>query len=107
MSYGLATEQLRQICGVLKNHSSVESAVLYGSRAKGTYRLGSDIDITLKGRNITHKEFLHILNELDELFLPYCFDVSILSLIENDDVIEHINRVGKTIYQRNEIDENV
>ena len=70
-----------------------------GSRAKGTYRPGSDIDLTLKGAGLNLKILNRISNELDELLLPYSFDVSIYSQIENRDLIDHIQRVGVVIYR--------
>ncbi|MDV3353125.1 nucleotidyltransferase domain-containing protein [Leptothoe sp. ISB3NOV94-8A] len=73
---------------------------MYGSRAKGNYRPGSDIDLTLMGRDISHEQLLAIEHQLDDLLLPYLFDLSIFSHIENPDVIAHINRVGLTFYEK-------
>ena len=71
---------------------------MYGSRAKGTSKPGSDIDLTLKGRELD----LHVLNrisrDLDDLLLPYNIDLSIYHRIKDQDVLDHIHRVGKEIY---------
>ncbi len=100
MKYGLSENTLTSIISCLSNFNSVESAVLYGSRAKGNYKDGSDIDITLKGANLTLNDVLKIENEIDDLLLPYKFDISIFHQINNLDLIDHINRVGIEIYSK-------
>ncbi|MCU7491014.1 MAG: nucleotidyltransferase domain-containing protein [Ignavibacteria bacterium] len=79
-------------------YTSVKKAILYGSRAKGNFKNGSDIDLTLEGDELELDTLLKILNELDELDLPYKIDLSIYSAISNNDLLEHINRVGITFY---------
>ena len=98
--FGLTEETLSKIVGVLRQHSEVESAVLYGSRAKGNYRNGSDIDLTLMGSNLTHRIMLRIDDEIDDLLLPYSFDISVFSHIDNPELIEHIHRCGISLYTR-------
>jgi len=100
MSHGLPQNAVEQICAVLARYPQVERAVLYGSRAKGTYRRGSDIDLTLHGSELTLTVIFRILDELDDLLLPYTIDLSIFHTIESPDLIEHIQRVGVTFYQR-------
>jgi hypothetical protein len=53
----------------------------------------------LFGDNFTHKDLLHISFELDELLTPYQFDLSIYSQVESNDLLEHVNRIGKIFYQ--------
>lgn len=98
--FGLKESTITKIIGVLSQHPEVESAILYGSRAKGNYRNGSDIDLTLIGQNLTFETLLLIENEIDDLLLPYLFDISRFSRIANPDLIEHINRVGNKFYER-------
>lgn len=102
MKYGLSNDTLREICAVLSRYPQVEQAVLYGSRAKGNYKTGSDIDVTLRGRGLTLSVLFRILEELDDLFLPYTFDLSIYEDIGDPDVVDHIRRVGVTIYTKGE-----
>ena len=78
----------------------VEKAVLYGSRAKGNYQPGSDVDLTLAGAAVTSKILGQILSELDDGLLPYTFDVSILSEIKQTDLLDHIRRVGVVFYEK-------
>jgi predicted nucleotidyltransferase len=97
--YGLPDRAVEKIKGVFLTHSAVEKAILYGSRAKGTYKNGSDIDLTLSG-NIAFQELLRIETELDDLFLPWIIDLSLYDHIDNPALIEHIQRVGKILYSK-------
>ncbi|MDR3578919.1 MAG: nucleotidyltransferase domain-containing protein [Oryzomonas sp.] len=100
MHYGLSEETIKQICSVLARHPSVEKAVLYGSRAKGTFKPGSDIDLSLHGATITLNEMGDIDTELDDLLLPYTFDLLIFDTLKHINLREHIERVGKIFYER-------
>jgi predicted nucleotidyltransferase len=102
MKYGLPQSVIQQICAVLRRYPQVEQAILYGSRAKGNYKNGSDIDLTLRGADLTLTTLYKILDDLDELFLPYTIDLSIFNDISDPDVLEHIQRVGVTFYQKGE-----
>ncbi len=96
--YGLPPETVRRIREVLARHPEVEEAILYGSRAKGTHRPGSDIDLAIKGETIGLEQLNRIANELDDLLLPYRIDLSILHHIDNPELLEHIERVGRILY---------
>ncbi len=100
MKFGLNENTLTSIINCLSNYHNIDSAILYGSRAKGNYKDGSDIDITLKGANLTLNDILKLENEIDDLLLPYKFDISIFHQINNIDLIDHINRVGIEIYSK-------
>lgn len=100
MQYGLKPEVIEQIIGVFAAHPEVEQALLYGSRAKGTHRPASDIDLCLKGEKLTLPLLLKIGNELDDLLLPYKIDLSIHHELDNPDLIEHIQRVGVVFYRK-------
>jgi type I restriction enzyme S subunit len=96
--YGLKPHTIKAIQDVFANHKAIEKAILYGSRAKGNYRNGSDIDITLVGQTLTLSQQFSIETEVDDLLLPYKMDISIFHKIENEDLIDHINRVGISLY---------
>ncbi|PWS26803.1 hypothetical protein DHW03_12280 [Pedobacter yonginense] len=100
MNYGLSVLQFEQIVKVFASHKEIDEVILYGSRAKGTQKPYSDIDITFLGDNINFSLQQKIEIELDDLLLPYKFDVSLYKSIANIDLVEHINRVGKTIYKK-------
>lgn len=103
MKFGLPQATVQKICAVLGRFPQVEKAVLYGSRAKGNYRNGSDIDLTLfGGPDLTLTVVYRILDELDDLLLPYTIDLSIFDDIGDPDVIAHIQRVGVMFYERGE-----
>lgn len=99
--FGLPPAAVEKIQGVFARHSQVERAVLYGSRAKGNYKNGSDIDLTLHGVNLDLNLLLKILGELDDLLLPWMIDLSLYKQIDNESLREHIERVGVVFYQRN------
>jgi predicted nucleotidyltransferase len=100
LTYGLSPKTIKSIQNLLSEYSEVEKAILYGSRAKGTFRNGSDIDLTIKGDKLTLSLLSKIENDLDDLLLPYKIDLSIFHKIENADLIDHINRVGVDFYER-------
>lgn len=77
----------------------VDKAVIYGSRAKGTYKNGTDIDLTLYG-NLSYQELMRIENELDDLLLPWSIDLSLYNHIDNPSLREHIERVGSVFYEK-------
>ena len=58
----------------------------------------SDIDITLSGDKLEHDDLLDIMNSVDDLLFPYMFDISLFSSLKNENLIDHINRVGMEIY---------
>jgi predicted nucleotidyltransferase len=97
-AFGLKEEVIEKIRGVFKKHPEIEHAILYGSRAKGEFRDSSDIDLTLKGAQLSESILTRVSLELDDLLLPYLIDLSIYSHIKNGDLIEHIKRVGKELY---------
>jgi predicted nucleotidyltransferase len=103
LRFGLKETTIQKICAVLSRFPQVEKAILYGSRAKGNYKNGSDIDLTLRGgADLTLNVLYKIMDELDDLLLPYIIDLSIYNSISDSDVIEHIQRVGVTFYDKSE-----
>jgi predicted nucleotidyltransferase len=99
MSFGLQQNTLDAICSVFEKFPQLEKVIIYGSRAKGNYRNGSDIDLTCFGDELNLSILHKIENKIDDLLLPYTFDISIFSQISNENLIEHIERVGKTFYK--------
>ncbi len=99
--YGLSAKALEEIRSAFLQCPKIEKVMLYGSRAKGNYRNGSDIDITLMGEGLTlHNSVYPLMDIFEESFLPYSFDISIFKDIENKNLVEHIERVGKVLYER-------
>jgi len=98
--FGLKQRTIDQMVSVFAAHPLVEQVIIYGSRAKGNYRHGSDIDLTIKGEAVTLSELMKIETELDDLLLPYKIDLSLFHKINDPDVSEHIGRVGAIFYQK-------
>ena len=99
MRFGLPESAIEQICAIFASHREIERAVLYGSRAKGNFKPGSDIDLTLFGTDLTHELLLDLLVELDDLLLPWMIDLSLFASLNHPALQEHINRVGVVFYQ--------
>ena len=100
MRFGLKQKTIDAVNGVLAQFPVIDEAVLYGSRAKGSFKPGSDIDLTLKGDGLTLEQKWDIEEKIDDLLLPYMFDISIYTQIDNPDLIGHIDRVGQIFYRR-------
>jgi predicted nucleotidyltransferase len=100
MKYGLPERTIAQICAVLAQYPAVERAVLYGSRAKGNYKPGSDIDLTLFGVGLTSGLCAAIAEALDDLLLPYTIDLSVFAELKHPELEAHIQRVGGVFYER-------
>ena len=100
MKYGLSDVVIEKLCGVLAQFPEVERAVLYGSRAKGNYKVGSDIDLTLYGPALTSQRCATIADAMDELLLPYTIDLSVFADLNNPDLRVHIERVGMVLYPK-------
>jgi len=98
--YGLKQAVVEKIHQVFSSHPDVQKAILYGSRAMGGYKPGSDIDLTLEGATLNLQQLNAIENELDDLLLPYEFDLSLRQQIDDPDLLEHIQRVGVVFYLR-------
>ncbi|MFA6011636.1 MAG: nucleotidyltransferase domain-containing protein [Desulfobacteraceae bacterium] len=98
--FGLPLAAAEKIKTVFARHPQVDKAVLYGSRAKGNYKNGSDIDLTLYGYGLNQNILLKIIGELDDLLLPWMIDLSIFSTLDHVKLREHIERVGVIFYER-------
>lgn len=96
--FGLSAETLEKLNSVFAQHIAIKTVVIYGSRAKGNYRTGSDIDLCIKGGEISFAEFMQIESQIDDLMLPYTVDLFKYNQIYNKELIEHIDRIGVVIY---------
>ncbi len=100
--FGLPDATLAVIRQILAACPAVEKAVLYGSRAKGTYRPGSDIDLTLFGDRLDLRMLTDLAARLEESPIPYQVDLSLWKLLDHAALREHIERVGVVFYQKYE-----
>jgi uncharacterized protein len=98
-TFGLTDAEREMICAVLARHEEIAEAKIFGSRAKGNSEPNSDIDVALWGAR-SFSGLASISGELDELPLPYTFDVVAYETLKSEPLREHIDRVGKTLYVR-------
>lgn len=100
MEFGLNDMELQALHKAFASFPEVEEAIIYGSRARGTNRVASDIDITLKGNALTYLQLALLDATIDDLYLPYFVDLSLFTMLKNPDLLESINREGKVLYCR-------
>ncbi|WP_373056717.1 nucleotidyltransferase domain-containing protein [Zunongwangia sp. H14] len=102
MEFGLKDHVLLKLIKVFNSFPGIEEALIYGSRALGTYREGSNIDISLKAE-LSFDELLQVEKKLDDLMLAYTIDLSIYQKLSNPELVHHIKRVGKQLYVKDPI----
>ncbi len=100
MKFGLSDKVIEEIQDVFRRHIEVEKVLIFGSRAKGNYRVGSDIDLAVIGNNIDYRLILKIGCEIDSLELLYGIDLLDYQSKKNTPIGEHIDRVGQIFYER-------
>ena len=99
--YGISPKSFSLLIDAMANQPEIDSAILFGSRAKGTFRKGSDIDIAIKGKACTPQIALDLSANLNEhLPIPYYFDIVHYESLQHKSLVEHIDRVGVTIYEK-------
>ena len=90
---GLSPSELSEIVTCLHKHPKIQQAFLFGSRAKGDFRPGSDVDLAVIGLN--HTEAVKLSASLNEdTLLPYKFDIVVYETISSPELLAHIDRVG-------------
>jgi len=99
--FGLYPNSYQQLLSIFQKHENIEKVVIYGSRAKGNYKEGSDIDFTLFGE-LNYDDLLKLKIEFEESSIPYLIDISIYNDLKSVSLLEHINRVGKIFYNKSE-----
>lgn len=98
--FGLLDKDIEYIREALTKIESIEKAIVFGSRAMGNYKKGSDIDIALFG-DVENKELYKVEDDLNEVYpLPYFFDILIYNKILNENLKNHIDEEGKVIYEK-------
>ena len=103
MEFGLKDNEINALRETLASFPEIEEAIIYGSRARGTNKAFSDIDITLKGSDLTYLQLALLDARIDDLYLPYFVDLSLFSMLRNADLIESIEREGKVLYRNEKI----
>ncbi len=101
MKFGLPNDTIENIKSVMSSFEGIEKVILFGSRALGTYKKASDIDLALYGTSLGLKEHNLIANMLDDLTLPYRIDVLLFDHIKNKQLIAHIEKAGQLFFANN------
>jgi predicted nucleotidyltransferase len=99
MLFGLPDSAMQKINAVFSQYEFIEKVVIYGSRARGDFRKGSDIDLVIFGK-LDQMDKIRIAGQIEDLPIPYLVDISLFSNIKNENLIEHIERIGKVFYSK-------
>src|SRR5690625_2986608 len=99
--FGLYERDVDMIVNALKENKEIEQAFIYGTRALGNYKKGSDVDLVVTGENVTDKTIANLNELLNETYpLPYFFDILQYEKIQNEDLKKHIDKKGVDVYVR-------
>ena len=100
MMFGLSDDVIEKIQNAFAENAKVDKAIVFGSRAKGNYKEGSDIDIAIKGQDLNFDDTLSLHQKFDELNIPYKIDLINYHTIKEPDLKDHIDRVGIELHSR-------
>lgn len=100
MRFGLKDKDIQIINNVFSKFDSIDKVIIYGSRAKGNFKPGSDIDLIMEGQGLNLKLLNKISTMLHDLPIPYLVDLSIKNKINKKELLEHVERVGKIFYKK-------
>ena len=98
MQFGLPDDVLPRLLAVLSGNRKIKRITLYGSRAMGKSRDGSDIDLCLDGDSLSLNDLAGLEADIDDLLLPWKVDMTVRQQIDNPDLIAHIERIGVRLY---------
>ncbi len=98
MKYGLSQQTIDSLNHVFVKYPTIKKVKIYGSRVKGNFKAGSDIDLSIFG-DTDLSTLIKIENQIDDLLLPYKIDISIFHQIQNVELVSHINRIGEVFYE--------
>ena len=99
MRFGLSDTVIKELQDVFHRHANIEKVLIFGSRSKGNYRAGSDVDLALIGQNIDYRQILDIYTEIDDLELLYSIDLLDYQTKVGTPIGDHIDRVGQVFYE--------
>ena len=99
MKFGLSDTVIRELQDVFRRHANIEKVLIFGSRSKGNYRAGSDIDLAVVGQGIDYSQLLAIQCELDDLELLYSIDLLDYQKEKGTPIGDHIDRVAQIFYE--------
>jgi len=100
-TFGITETSYSLIISVIEKYPQIETVLIFGSRAKGNYRNGSDIDLAIQGNECSPElasKLSGIINE--QTAIPYYVDVVDYNSLTNLELKAHIDRVGIEFYKR-------
>ena len=99
--FGLLDRDIEYILKAVRQFPEIEKAVIFGSRAMGNYKNGSDIDMAIVGEKVDNSVIYKLDDYLNEVYpLPYFFDIIHYEMLSNENLKNHIDKEGKIIYSR-------
>jgi predicted nucleotidyltransferase len=100
--FGITEKSFRLIIDTLKQYPEIQKTILFGSRALGNYKNGSDIDIAIVGKNIDLGFCIKLSAHFNQkLPIPYKVDIINYILLKNSGLKQHIDNKGIVIYENN------
>lgn len=100
-AFGISDKSYTLLLDAFKHYAQIEEVILFGSRAKGNYKKGSDIDLAIKGEKCTPELAVGIAGFINgELPVPYMIDIIDYNTLNHAGLKEHIDRAGVTFYKR-------
>lgn len=99
MKFGLSDTVIYELCNVFRHYANIEKVLIFGSRSKGNYRSGSDIDLAVIGKDLDYNMLLDIRCEIEDLELLYSVDLIDYNKKKGTPIAEHIDRVGQVFYE--------
>ena len=99
MKFGLSDTVIKELQDIFRRHANIEKVLIFGSRSKGNYRPGSDIDLAVIGKNLDYSQLLEIHCEIDDLELLYSIDLLDYQKKIGTPLGDHIDRVGQVFYE--------
>ena len=101
--FGLTERTMQTISEIFEKYSEIEEVIMFGSRAMGNYKLGSDLDLAIMNIGVDDKTIMHLKNDFEESSLPISVDLVNFPDLKHPDFIDHIERVGKVFYRKRKI----
>ena len=96
---GISGPQQQRLLDVLIQQADVDAIWLFGSRAMGRERPGSDIDLCVDAARLSHRERLRLMAAIDDLLLPWTVDLALRHELPPD-LVSHVQRVGRCLWTR-------
>jgi predicted nucleotidyltransferase len=98
--FGLTERDIQTFQKIFNKYSDVKEVHIFGSRAKGNFKNGSDIDLAIVNQDFNSGTLAKLSGEFEESSLPYKVDLVVLNDLKLAELIDHINRVGVIFFKK-------